>query len=127
MRAWLGKWRISRSIVLAALVPIVVIVAVLLLLPFAVSSDVVRDRLERDIGNWAGQEVLLGNAPKLTFWPVPRIQLDNVKILPRVNPSSDPIMRADSIIANFNLFSAAVGAPNFSEFRLIRPTFNLEV
>ncbi len=125
--AWLGKWRISRSIVLAALVPIVAIVAVLLLLPFAVSSDVVRDRLERDIGNWAGQEVMLGNAPKLTFWPVPRIQLDNVKILPRVNPSSDPIMRADSIIANFNLFSAAVGAPNFSEFRLIRPTFNLEI
>jgi AsmA protein len=127
LRSWLGKWRVSRSIVLAALVPMVAIIAVLLLLPFAVSSDVVRDRLERDIGDWAGQEVMLGNAPKLSFWPVPRIRLDNVKILPRVNPASDPIMRADSIVANFNLFSAAVGSPNFSEFRLIRPTFNLEI
>lgn len=127
MRAWLGKWRISRSIVLAALVPAVAILAVLLLLPFAVSSDVVRDRLEHDIGDWAGQDVMLGNAPKLTFWPVPRVRLDNVRILPRGNPDSDPIMRADSIVANFNLFSAAFGSPNFSEFRLVRPTFNLEI
>lgn len=127
MRAWLGKWRISRSFLIAGLVPTVAILAVLLLLPFAVSSDVVRDRLERDIGDWAGQQVMLGNAPKLTFWPVPRIQLDNVRILPSANPSSDPIMRAESIVANFNLFSAAVGSPNFSEFRLIRPTFNLEI
>ena len=127
MAAWLRKWRISRSIVLLAVLPVLAILAVLLLIPFAVSSDVVRDRLERDIGNWAGQRVMLGNAPQMTFWPVPRIQLDNVKILPLTNLDSDPIMRADSIVANFNLFSAAIGSPSFSEFRLVRPTFNLEI
>jgi hypothetical protein len=96
-------------------------------LPLAVSSGVVRDRLERDISTWAGHPVSLGDAPSLDFWPTPTIQLDNVEILPSAFAASDPIMRAESIVANFNLFSAVLGAPSFSEFRLIRPTFNVEL
>jgi hypothetical protein len=74
-------------------------------LPLAVSSGVVRDRLERDIGAWAGHAVSLGDAPSLDFWPTPTIKLDNVVIQPvDLRSHGDPIMRADSIVANFNLF-----------------------
>ena len=127
MVAWFRRWWFSRSIILIGLLLVLASVSVLLLLPFAVSSDVVRDRLERDIGNWAGHKVSLGQAPKLTFWPVPRIRMDNVEILPTIYADSDPVMRAESIVANFNLISAALGTPKFSDFRLIRPTFNLEL
>lgn len=127
MVARFRRWWFSRSIILIGLMLVLASVSVLLLLPFAVSSDVVRDRLERDIGNWAGHTVSLGRAPKLTFWPVPRIRMDNFEILPKISADSDPVMRAESIVANFNLISAALGTPKFSDFRLIRPTFDLEL
>lgn len=104
-----------------------VMLAIAVSVPLAVSSGVVRDRLERDIGAWAGHAVSLGDAPSLDFWPTPTIKLDNVVISPATFADGDPILRADSIVANFNLFSAIAGAPSFTEFRLIRPTFNLEV
>lgn len=121
------RWRLKRPVFLAGAALGAVLVASVLLLPLAVSSDLVRDRLERDIGNWAGHPVSLGNAPSLSFWPLPTIKLDNVEIRPSVYADGDPIMRAESIIANFNLFSAVLGAPSFSEYRLIRPTFALEI
>ena len=108
---------------LAVTLGVAVFVALAVSLPLAVSSDVVRDRLERDIGAWAGHPVSLGGAPSLDFWPLPTIRLDDVAIQPSAYPEGDPLMRADSIIANFNLFSAVLGAPSFSEFRLVRPTF----
>ncbi|PWW01369.1 AsmA protein [Hoeflea marina] len=103
------------------------LIAIAVSLPLAVSSDLVRDRLERDIGAWAGHPVSLGNAPSMSFWPLPTIKLDNVEISPSSFADGDPIMRADSIVANFNLFSAILGAPSFSEFKLVRPTFSLEI
>lgn len=106
---------------------VIVILIVVACLPLAVSSGVVRDRLERDISAWAGHTVSLGDAPSLDFWPTPTIKLDNVEIRPGTFAGGDPILRADSIVANFNLFSAVRGAPSFSEFRLIRPTFNVEL
>lgn len=123
----IAQWSLRRVAIISAVALIVVALAVLASLPLAVSSGVVRDRLERDIGAWAGHAVSLGDAPSLDFWPTPTIKLDNVVITPSTSPDGDPIMRADSIVANFNLFSAVRGAPSFSEFRLIRPTFNVEL
>jgi AsmA protein len=110
-----------------AILSLILMLAIAASLPLAVSSGVVRDRLERDIGAWAGHAVSLGDAPSLDFWPTPTIKLDNVVISPATFSGGDPILRADSIVANFNLFSAIAGAPSFSEFRLIRPTFNVEL
>ncbi|WP_394690719.1 AsmA-like C-terminal region-containing protein [Hoeflea sp.] len=122
-----GQWRGRRIAIGGAVLSLIAMLAIAVSMPLAVSSGVVRDRLERDIGAWAGHAVSLGDAPSLDFWPTPTITLDNVVISPATFADGDPIMRADSIVANFNLFSAIAGAPSFTEFRLIRPTFNLEL
>lgn len=121
------RWQLRRPAFIVGIFVVLVVAAGAFLLPLAVSSDLVRDRLERELGNWAGHPISLGDAPELSFWPLPTIQLSNVEISPSVYADGDPIMRADSIIANFNLFSAVLGAPSFSEFKLIRPTFTLEI
>ena len=123
----IAQWSLRRAAISGALAVLLVVLAVFASLPLAVSSGVVRDRLERDISAWAGHTVSLGDAPSLDFWPTPTIKLDNVEIRPSTFAAGDPIMRADSIVANFNLFSAVLGAPSFSEFKLIRPTFNVEL
>ncbi|MEM5471605.1 AsmA-like C-terminal region-containing protein [Hoeflea sp. AS60] len=123
----IAQWSLRRAAISGALFVLVSALAVFASLPLAVSSGVVRDRLERDISTWAGHPVSLGDAPSIDYWPTPTIKLDNVEINPSSFAGGDAIMRADSIVANFNLFSAVLGAPSFSEFRLIRPTFNVEL
>ena len=127
MKFLIAQWSLRRAAIIGVLAVLAIVLAVFASLPLAVSSGVVRDRLERDIGAWAGHAVELGNAPSLDFWPTPTIQLDNVEIRPATFADGDPILRADSIVANFNLFSAVLGAPSFSQFKLIRPTFNVEL
>ncbi|OCW56854.1 AsmA family protein [Hoeflea olei] len=123
----IAQWSLRRAAITGTLVMLALVLAVFASLPLAVSSDVVRDRLERDIGAWAGHAVTLGNAPSIDYWPTPTIKLDMVEIRPATFTEGDPILRADSIVANFNLFSAVLGAPSFSQFKLIRPTFNVEL
>jgi len=123
----IAQWSLRRAAISGALFVLVTVLAVFASLPLAVSSGVVRDRLERNISAWAGHPVSLGDAPSVDYWPTPTIKLDNVVISPSAFAGGDPIMRADSIVANFNLFSAVLGAPSFSEFKLIRPTFNVEL
>ncbi|MCY0093582.1 AsmA family protein [Hoeflea ulvae] len=123
----IAQWPGGRVVIAGVIAVVIVILIVIASLPLAVSSGLVRDRLERDISAWAGHNVSLGDAPSLDFWPTPTIQLDNVEIRPATFSEGDPILRADSIVANFNLFSAVLGAPSFSEFKLIRPTFNVEL
>lgn len=127
MRFIIAQWSLRRAAITGTLAVLVVILAIFASLPLAVSSGVVRDRLERDISAWAGHPVSLGDAPSVNFWPTPTIKLDNVVISPSTFADGDPILRADSIVANFNLFSAVLGAPSFSEFKLIRPIFNVEL
>ena len=127
MKFIFAQWSLRRAVIASAIAVLIVVLAVFASLPLAVSSGVVRDRLERDISAWAGHTVSLGDAPSLDFWPTPTIKLDNVEIRPSTFAEGDPILRADSIVANFNLFSAVLGAPSFSEFKLIRPTFNVEL
>ena len=123
----IAQWSLRRAAIIGVLAVLAVALAIFASLPLAVSSGVVRDRLERDIGAWAGHPVSLGDAPSLEFWPTPTITLDNVEIRPSTFAGGDPILRADRIVANFNLFSAVLGAPSFSQFKLIRPSFNVEV
>lgn len=127
MKFIIAQWSLRRAAIVGAIALFIVVIAVIASLPLAVSSGVVRDRLERDISAWAGHTVSLGDAPSLDFWPTPTIKLDKVEIRPSTFVDGDPILRADSIVANFNLFSAVLGAPSFSEFKLIRPTFNVEL
>lgn len=96
-------------------------------LPFAISTDLVRDRLERDISDWTGQQVELLDNPQLGFWPVPHIELNRISVSSRRYPDATPIVYADEMKADFSILSALSGEPSFSNFVLVRPAFTVEV
>lgn len=91
--------------------------------PLAISTELVRDRLERDISAWTGQDVALGTTPELTFWPVPSVTFRNVSIMSRDFPNPEPLASADSVTAEFSVISALTGSPRFTNFQLNRPVF----
>ncbi|MCY6382347.1 AsmA family protein [Hoeflea prorocentri] len=95
-------------------------------LPFVISTDLVRDRLERDISDWTGHEFELLDNPQIGFWPVPRIELNRISVSSKQFPDAEPIVFADELKADFSIFSALRGRPSFSNFVLVRPVFTVE-
>ncbi|MEM6460462.1 MAG: AsmA-like C-terminal region-containing protein [Pseudomonadota bacterium] len=110
------------TIVAAGLVALVSGIA----LPFAISTDLVRDKLERDISQWTGHEVVLLDSPELGFWPAPHISLKRISVSSRKFPEAEPIVYADEMRADFSILSALIGDPSFSNFVLVRPIFWVE-
>ncbi|MEX3007082.1 AsmA-like C-terminal region-containing protein [Hoeflea sp. TYP-13] len=119
-RGWF-RWILAIAIV-AGLVTAISGVA----LPFAISTDLVRDRLERDISAWTGHEVELLDTPEIGFWPVPHIALNRISVSSRNFPEAEPIVFADEMSAEFSVLSALSGEPSFSNFVLVRPIFTVE-
>lgn len=119
-RRWL-RWALAGAVV-AGLVAGVAGIA----LPFAISTDLVRDRLERDISEWTGHEVELLENPEIDFWPVPRIALNRISVSSRQYTNAKPIVFADEMTVEFSIWSALSGEPSFSNFVLVRPIFTVE-
>jgi len=119
-RRWL-RWALAGAIV-AGLIAGVAGIA----LPFAISTDLVRDRLERDISEWTGHEVELLEDPEIDFWPVPRISLNRISVSSRQYTDAKPIVFADEMTVDFSIWSALSGEPSFSNFVLVRPIFTVE-
>lgn len=119
-RRWL-RWALAGAVV-AGLVAGVAGIA----LPFAISTDLVRDRLERDISDWTGHEVELLENPEIDFWPVPRIALNRISVSSRQYADAKPIVFADEMTVDFSIWSALSGEPSFSNFVLVRPIFTVE-
>ncbi|MCP5000782.1 MAG: hypothetical protein GY933_19085 [Hyphomicrobiales bacterium] len=119
-RGWI-RW-ILATVIVVGLVAVISGIA----LPFAISTDLVRDRLERDISQWTGHEVELLGTPDVGFWPVPHIALKRISVSSRNFPKAEPIVFADEMRADFSILSALTGDPSFSNFVLVRPIFTVE-
>lgn len=115
------RWVLSAAFLIVA-VAVLAVVAV----PLLVSTELVRDRLERDISQWTGQYVVLGSTPRLTFWPVPSITFSHVSILSQAEPMGQPLATADSVTADFSVLSALGGSPKFTHFTFKDPVFTVE-
>lgn len=120
-----GRGRTIRWILSAAALVIAVSVVAAVAVPLAISTEVVRERLERDISQWTGQDVALGTTPELTFWPVPSVTFRNVSIMSRDFPDPEPLASAESVTAEFSVISALTGSPRFTNFQFNQPVFTI--
>lgn len=119
-RRWL-RWALAGAVVVGLIAGVAGVA-----LPFAISTDLVRDRLERDISEWTGHEVELLENPEIDFWPVPRIALNRISVSSRQYTDAKPIVFADEMTVDFSIWSALSGEPSFSNFVLVRPVFTVE-
>lgn len=116
-----------RITFLASGLVISIIMAIFVLLPYVVSSELVHQKLEKDIAAWTGSQVKIIDPPQISFWPSPSIVLHKVSLRSHQFKTADPLIYADKIEAKFSLISAIRGKPEFRNFHLIRPTIKLEI
>lgn len=100
---------------------VLIVLLISLLVPLAVSSELVRQRLEREIGDWTGHTVSLGENPQISFFPRPTVTVNKLA----VGDPGSPQMTADSLSASFHTIDALTGNLRFTDFRLVRPVLTL--
>ncbi|MCR6501098.1 AsmA family protein [Shinella sp. CPCC 101442] len=113
----------SKHLVRGILVALVLLFGLRVGFPFLLQTDAVGKAIEETLEAWTGADVHIGAPPEFSFWPYPRVTLENVRITsPEVNGKSEALASIEAVSATFDLVGAVRGAPVFSDLELVRPT-----
>ena len=110
----------SKYLVRAVLVVLLAFAAVRLGFPFLVQTETVAGSIERRLESWTGAEVELGGRTDFSFWPYPRVTLNDVRV-----GEAGALASIDAVSADFDLLGAVRGEPVFNDFELVRPVIHI--
>lgn len=123
---WWKNRLVKWSILLLFFFLIVILIA-WIFIPSIVSTDLVKQRFELAISQSIGQKVTFESEPKITLWPNANISLGAVMVGKDDVNIEESLLVADSVSADMSLFSVLFGEPSFSNYKIVRPTVQLEI
>ncbi|WP_175868600.1 AsmA family protein [Bartonella gabonensis] len=97
----------------------------ILVLPYLVSTDMIRIRLAQELSAWTGYNVQLRDPPRLNLFPYPKALLSGVTLASRMDGVA-PLMEAESIEVDLSVVDLFRGRVSFSETRIVHPQFVME-
>ena len=105
---------------------VVLFAGVLMLAPQFIPADTARAKIAEQIEQWIGRPVSFSGEPTITFFPRPRVRLENVIIEDR-DGSGAIFIQVDELIGTFRLLPLLVGRVQASSFELRRPIIALRI
>ncbi|MEP4113992.1 MAG: AsmA family protein, partial [Nitratireductor sp.] len=102
------------------------VLVVLAALPYVASTQLVRNRIAQEIGNWTGYRVVLRGTPRIDVWPVLRADLADVAFLEWGEPNAPPVLQAERVELDLSAIAALGGEVSFSKMVLVRPRLRLK-
>lgn len=78
-------------------------------LPFIASTQIVRDRIAQEFGNWTGYRVTLGGAPTIDVWPTIRAELPNVVLSGWGAGDAPPVLTSEKVEIDLSALAALRG------------------
>lgn len=94
-------------------------------LPYLVSTDMIRVRLAQELSAWTGYNVQLRDPPRLNLFPYPKALLSGVILSSKIDDVA-PLMEAESIEVDLSVVDLLWGRISFSETRIVHPQFVME-
>lgn len=98
----------------------------LLLLPWLASTQLVRDRIAVELGDWSGYRVEIGAPPEIEVWPSFRAVVPAVTMSRWGATDKPPVLTAERLELDLSPLAALRGEVVFSNVRLIRPTLRVD-
>jgi len=94
-------------------------------LPLLASTQIVRDRIALELGEWTGHRVSLGAAPRIDVWPTFRAVLDDVAFHDRNGGASAPVLDADRMVVSLSPLAALRGEVVITAITMHRPLMRI--
>lgn len=116
--------RLRRSVIAVAAFIVVAMIAIVAIVPWLVSTDLVRSAIEREMNTFTGRPVSIGGDVSVKLFPTPTAVFDDVTFLVSGNEKQS-ILTIDNVEADIAPLTLLSRNPNFTEIRLTRPHLRL--
>lgn len=113
-----------KSVIAAIAFIAIAMVAIVAIVPWLVSTDLVRSAIEREMNTFTGRPVSIGGDVSVKLFPAPTAVFDDVTFLVRGNEEQS-ILTIDNVEADIALLTLLSRNPSFTEIRLTRPHLRL--
>lgn len=110
-----------RNLVFLVLFVALFIIGLRLVAPLLIPPGAVRDQIENAIAERTGYRVSVYGSSSVSFWPFPKVEMNDVTLLPTDKDSSQPLMTIARVSGSFSILSAIRGNPSFGDFELQSP------
>ncbi|MEP9385947.1 AsmA-like C-terminal region-containing protein [Mesorhizobium sp. KR9-304] len=100
------------------------IVLIVLALPYAASTRLVRDHIAHEMSEWSGLDVSIGAAPEISVWPDLQANLTDVTL--SLPGGATPAITAERVEIELSALAALGGAADFTRTRFTRPIVRIE-
>lgn len=118
------KTRFRTSVIVAVATVAVALIAIAAIVPWLVSTDLVRSAIEREMNTFTGRPVSIGGNVSVTLFPAPTAVFDDVTLLVR-GKEENPILTIENVEADIAPWTILSRNPKFTEIRLARPHLRL--
>lgn len=116
--------RARKSAFIAAVGIGAAIIAIVAIVPWLVSTDLVRNAIEREMSTFTGRPISIGGDVSVIFFPSPTAVFDDVTFLVR-GDEQQSILTIDNVEADIAPLTLLSRNPSFTEIRLTRPHLRL--
>lgn len=116
----------KKSIWAAAIAVVLGVFVIFIGLPFAASTQLVRDRIAQQMTAWTGYRVSIDDAPDVHVWPTFRAVLKDVRLQSWTETGAQPVLEAEEIEIDLSALAALQGDVVFTRMRLLRPILRLD-
>lgn len=116
--------RLRNSVIAAAAIIVIAMIALVAIVPWLVSTDLVRSAIEREMNTFTGRPVSIGGDVSVKLFPAPTAVFDDVTFLVR-GDEEQSILTIDNVEADIAPWTILSRNPSFTEIRLTRPQLRL--
>ncbi len=97
------------------------------LLPYFLSTDILRTKVAEQLSAWTGREVRLAGAASLTVFPNVSVDISDISIANGPGFGDEPMIAMDALRVRVQLMPLLTGDIRVDRFELIRPRIDLVV
>lgn len=116
--------RVPKSAIAIGVALLVAIIAMVAMVPWLVSTDLVRSAIEREINTFSGRPVSIGGDVSVRLFPIPTAVFDDVTFQARGNEKRS-ILTVENVEADIAPLTLLSRDPSFTAIRLKRPHLRL--
>ncbi|WP_187972403.1 AsmA family protein [Aquibium microcysteis] len=99
--------------------------AVIALIPYIASTQIVRNRIAAELSAWSGYRVVLSGIPRIHVWPSFHAELADVSLQEWGRPEAPPVLQSERVQIELSAIAALRGDITFTKVTLLRPVLRV--
>lgn len=99
--------------------------AFIALIPYAASTQIVRNRIASELSAWSGYQVVLSGVPRIHVWPSFHAELAEVSLQEWGKPGAPPVLQSERVEIELSAIAALRGKIAFTKVALLRPVLRV--